>query len=140
MLFPASWLGNGFHANLWYPWQQIPRYQMFGFLDGKCICDFSYIYINFCFFSTEGLTWLSKEVIYEQGFYLYREQMTYLKYVSCKTSQPGKNNCVFFFTAGLIRSAMICCQLRSQLCWLVSPMRISWVMMKCKLDVLLDFA
>ena len=57
----------------------------------------SLIYINFCFFSTEGLTWLSKEVIYEQGFYLYREQMTYLKYVSCKTSQPGKNNCVFFF-------------------------------------------
>ena len=57
----------------------------------------SLIYINFCFFSTEGLKWLSKEVIYEQGFYLYREQMTYLKYVSCKTSQPGKNNCVFFF-------------------------------------------
>lgn len=22
--------------------------------------------------------------------------MTYLKYVSCKTSRPGKNNCVFF--------------------------------------------
>ena len=57
----------------------------------------SLIYINFCFFSTEGLQWLSKQVIYEQGFYLYREQMTYLKYVSCKSSRPGKNNCVFFF-------------------------------------------
>lgn len=153
-----SWRGNGFHANLWSPWQQIQRYQTFGFLAGKPEYRYDFLDVIKSFTCMRYFLIRSSVGGLRDTRFLTSVQPLALcvTFDSFKRSWPAwpsfhniystfdailsclSNLRVFCLTVGLIHSVRICCLQKFLHCYMVSLMRMWWATMKCRFYKLSD--